>query len=235
MATFHPLTSKMTSRSAAVVIGILWSVPALLFVPWVFVYRQVVFTVGPYRLIACHQSWNDQRHRLAFTVAVVFFTCYLLPLILIGIFCLMIGIRVWQRRVRGIAAGSRTDVRMNRSKSRVLVMLAVVFAVFAVSWLPLYCANFYVLVRGADLTIGQKQALKHYFVPVAQWLGASNSCVNPFIYCCFSQNFRRCFAEIVSNLRRWRTSNGTSKSVKSIRGTDVRSLEGPPLPQHLTR
>ncbi len=34
-------------------------------------------------------------------------------------------------------------------------------------------------------------------MPVAQWLGSANSCVNPIIYCLFSKKFRQGFTVIV--------------------------------------
>ena len=35
-------------------------------------------------------------------------------------------------------------------------------------------------------------------VPIAQWLGSSNSCVNPIIYCFFSKKFRNGFQQTIA-------------------------------------
>lgn len=226
-ATFYPKTSKLTSsRSACIIIAFLWIVPSVLFVPWIVVYQQTTFDVGQFQYVVCHQKWASETHNLLYTVGVVCFTCYLLPLVFIGIFYLMIAVRVWQRKVRGMASGSRAERHIHRSKSRILAMLAVVFAVFAVSWLPLYCMNIYMMIGGGQaITASQRQAMRRYLLPLAQWLGASNSCVNPFIYCCFSQNFRRSFAGVISRIK-GRRQQWTSTG-KSIRATDARSTNSP--------
>jgi len=36
----------------------------------------------------------------------------------------------------------------------------------------------------------EKQLLDRYIRPLAQWLGASNSCINPFVYCYFSHRVK---------------------------------------------
>lgn len=33
--------------------------------------------------------------------------------------------------------------------------------------------------------------------PIAQWLGASNSCINPLLYAFFNKKYRRGFAAII--------------------------------------
>ena len=56
---------------------------------------------------------------------------------LIAIFYLLIGIRVWKRRVAGMR-GTRAERNIQRAKIRIVRMLLVVFIIFALSWLPLY-------------------------------------------------------------------------------------------------
>lgn len=200
----------------------LWTIPGVLFVPWILVYHQEVFVIGGQDYVACHAEWTNDAQRLTFTLGVVFFTCYLLPLVFIGIFYLMIAVRVWRRNVRGIS-GSRAERNIHRSKTRILLMLAVVFVVFALSWLPLYCMNLYVMI-GPTLVGDQRLLMKNYLMPVAQWLGASNSCVNPFIYCCFSHHFRKSFLGVITTLRRRRTS-----TARSVRATDIKSTNELPF------
>lgn len=222
MATFYPQTSKVTPRTALIVIAMLWAIPGVLFIPWIIVYRQKAFVVRGQNYVVCMTEWASNAQSLTFTLGVVFFTCYLLPLVFIGIFYLMIAIRVWRRNVRGIS-GSRAERNIHRSKTRILLMLAVVFVVFALSWLPLYCINLYVLIW-SPLTTDQRNLLKNYLTPLAQWLGASNSCVNPFIYCCFSHHFRKSFLGVITTLRKRRTS-----TARSIRATDIKSTNELPL------
>lgn len=78
-------------------------------------------------------------------------------------------------------------------------MLIVVFVTFALSWLPLYVVGLRLLFGLQGMSVAEKNILKKYILPVAQWLGASNSCVNPFIYCYFSYSFRRAIRQAVGS------------------------------------
>jgi len=70
-------------------------------------------------------------------------------------------------------------------------MLVIVFVTFSLSWLPLYAVGLRLLFSAPDeMSAGERTTLKMYVLPVAQWLGAANSAINPFIYCYFSASFR---------------------------------------------
>ena len=76
-------------------------------------------------------------------------------------------------------------------------MLVVVVTIFAISWLPLYCIF-------ARIKFGGKQtpAEEHIFAivtPVAQWMGASNSSINPMLYAFFNKKYRRGFMAIIKS------------------------------------
>lgn len=73
----------------------------------------------------------------------------------------------------------------------------VVIILFACSWLPLYL----IITRiklGGQLSPREEQFV-HSFLPVAQWLGASNSCINPILYAFFNRKFRAGFKAILSS------------------------------------
>lgn len=81
---------------------------------------------------------------------------------------------------------------------RILRMLVAQAVVFTLSWLPLYVIRLRILL-GPPLSVTEKAILPDYVNPVFQWIGSANSCINPFIYCYFSQQFR---AGISTVLRR---------------------------------
>ena len=188
----------MTTFVAVGIICAIWLLPVVIFLPWLFVYGEHKFVVNKRYFIACHADWPSPWMLPAFTVGVVFLTCYLLPLLCIGVFYSLIGVKVWRRRVGNLSAQSRAAANIRRSKTRLLRMLVTVFVLFAVSWLPLYiinlCQIFGALPEDDSL---EERVLEHYLWPLAQWLGASNSCVNPFVYCYFSQGFRSGVADLL--------------------------------------
>lgn len=177
-----------------VAIAFIWLAPMCVFVPWAVVFsetripieNQQTHEIFPY--VTCMETWNDMRTRKAYFLGVVFVTCYILPLCFIAVFYLMIGIKVWKRRVAGMR-GTRAERNIHRSKIRIVRMLLVVFIIFALSWLPLHTLYLYRLF-GPTPSSQIKVLIRRYISPLVQWLGAANSCVNPFIYCYFSTNFR---------------------------------------------
>ncbi len=180
-----------------VIISFIWLLPMCIFIPWALVFTTKTFNIRGFLYVTCGPLWESKTMEKGFMLGAVFLWCYLIPLIFIAIFYLLIGIRVWKRKVAGMR-GSRVERNINRSKIRIVRMLAAVFIIFALSWLPLYSLQLRTLF-GPVPSSSEKVVLRRYLTPLAQWLGAANSCVNPFIYCYFSANFRR---TIVAVLRR---------------------------------
>jgi hypothetical protein len=76
-------------------------------------------------------------------------------------------------------------------------MLVAQAVVFALSWLPLYSIRLRIIL-GPGLAEVERSIIR-FVNPIFQWIGSANSCINPFIYCYFSQQFR---AGIAAVLRR---------------------------------
>lgn len=81
---------------------------------------------------------------------------------------------------------------------KVVKMLVVVVIIFTLSWLPLY-AIFMRIKLSSEPMEAWEEGLLSFATPVAQWLGASNSCINPVLYAYFNQKYRRGFTGIVKS------------------------------------
>lgn len=66
-------------------------------------------------------------------------------------------------------------------------MVFVVILTFAVSWFPLYCVFAVVKFSDEDENV---QTVVEIIVPIAQWLGAANSCINPYLFAHMDMRFR---------------------------------------------
>ena len=87
---------------------------------------------------------------------------------------------------------------------KVIKMLLLVVVLFAMSWLPLY-ALFARLKLGSHPISEWEDQLIRTIAPMAQWLGSSNSCINPILYAFFNKKYRLGFkvsAEFISSYKR---------------------------------
>ena len=224
----------MTRTMASVTIACIWLTAGGLMSPWLVFYKHTVIVTTLQTIPVCHQKWPSSEQERGYFLGAIFLTCYTIPLILISVCYTLIACRVWNRNAPGIA---NTSGVIYRSKMKVVKMLVVVVILFAFSWLPLYGT----LVRmyfGPTLeTHPHFHLLSQIVLPIAQWLGSSNSCVNPIIYCFFSKKFRHGFTDMVRCCRGVRRSSSyfhrdTSGYYHSVNNglnqtvvTSVRSLQ----------
>ena len=52
------------------------------------------YNVSGFKYVACHAAWRSAADSRAFTLGVVFLTCYLVPLVVITVFYLLIANKV---------------------------------------------------------------------------------------------------------------------------------------------
>lgn len=159
-------------------------------IPWAIYYQHQTFRDFERMSIQthCYMALELPAQR-GYFLGGVFIPFYIVPLSVITVFYSIIGMKVCQRSVAGIK-GTQTEKNIQRSKIRIVRMLIVVAVVFAFSWLPLYSIKLRFLF-GPALADNDRKLLEQILIPFSQWLGAANSCVNPFIYCYFSEHFRK--------------------------------------------
>ena len=189
-AIFYPQRQFIRANGAVIIITVIWLVPMAIQLPWALYYSQVTYPHNKYQLplTICYPRFPSKNLERGFFLGAMFIVCYLVPLSFICAFYSLIGLKVWQRNVQGIR-GTKAERNIQRSKIRIVRMLVVVAAFFACSWLPLYSIRMRILF-GPQLEWDEKKVLM-VLQPIAQWLGSANSCVNPFIYCYFSEQFRK--------------------------------------------
>ena len=176
----------MTMRIARMIIVVIWCVALTIMIPWALYYTQEEYRTSIQVLYICYQTWPHPGQDREFFVA-VFLLCYAVPLVFIVMCYVMIGLRVWYRDAPGITTERGVILK---SKIRVVKMLVVVVLLFALSWLPLYAVQLKMYFYTPEDNSEEMSVLHNSIIPLAQWLGTSNTCMNPLVYCLFSKRIR---------------------------------------------
>lgn len=164
---------------------VIWIFSLIISIPFALFYQQYTQEVDNSSLSVCGEIWPNKTLQKVYFVGICIF-CYAIPLVLIIICYSLIGFRVWNRNAPGVY---KSNGVIQKSKVKAVKMLSVVVVLFLFSWLPLYIIKFWIYFKTDD-NIDSILLLNKYIVPIAQWLGVSNSGINPIIYCLFSRKIR---------------------------------------------
>ncbi|XP_042207059.1 neuropeptide SIFamide receptor-like [Homarus americanus] len=197
LAIWFPLKLQITTERARALIVIIWIMAVASAIPYSIYFETQVFYKQAPDLIVCVEMWpSRQAERFYFLIAHLLF-CYLLPLLLIIFFYVMIWIRVASRHIPGDSRDAAVHEMQQRSKVKVVKMLVVVVIIFMLSWLPLYVI--FTRIKLGDELGETEGAVLAIVTPMAQWLGSSNSCINPILYAFFNKKYRNGFLAIVKS------------------------------------
>ncbi len=173
-----------TKRNVIIVVLSIWILLMLLNIPTALIHT-VKMTPGGYIYCGMQQDAIKTFNILYFVFA------YAFPLLVICVFSVLIVCHLFQ-------AGGSTAIAQTRSRtvkaSKVIILVIVMFGLL---WLPVH-------VERMVSTFGMLPEGEVYEVFRILWqaLSYANSCVNPFIYNCASQEFRSSFRQIFCCCRR---------------------------------
>lgn len=205
IAIWWPL-KQMTKRRARIMIIGIWVIALVTTIPWLLFFDLVpaeeVFSnalVSTYTQpqYLCQEVWPPGTDGNLYFLLANLVACYLLPMSLITLCYVLIWIKVSTRSIPGeMSKDAQMDRMQQKSKVKVIKMLVAVVILFVLSWLPLYVI-FARIKFGSDISQEEFEILKKV-MPVAQWLGSSNSCINPILYS-VNKKYRRGFAAIIQS------------------------------------
>lgn len=197
LAIWWPLKT-LTTRRARVFMFLIWVFALSVTIPWAMYFEMIpVFQDQPGTMV-CAEVWPDPKQGNLFFLIANVLMCYILPTILITLCYLLIWVKVSKRDIPTDTKDAQMERIQQKSKVKVIKMLIIVVIIFVVSWAPLYFI--FTVVKFFNVTPSQEEAL-HFFAPIAQWLGSSNSCINPILYAFFNKKFRRGFIAILKSKR----------------------------------
>ncbi|XP_046737593.1 neuropeptide SIFamide receptor [Diprion similis] len=199
LAIWWPLKCQITKRRARMMIVVIWFIGLTATLPWLLFFDLVViFNYAP-DVQLCLEVWPEPLDGSLFFLIGNLMLCYVLPMILISMCYVLIWIKVWKRHIPNDTKDAQMERIQQKSKVKVVKMLVVVVILFVLSWLPLYII-FARIKLGGQIDEWEEEILQ-IATPIAQWLGSSNSCINPVLYAFFNKKYRRGFMAILKSGR----------------------------------
>ncbi|XP_063839666.1 RYamide receptor-like [Ostrinia nubilalis] len=194
-AIITPLSAHTSKKVAKVIIVLIWflalSLAAPMAMSWVVIMvdEQDPVTKIFYKKPFCAPS-EFGLHSLAIYRLILYIFQYVIPLCVITFAYAHMAMKLWGARAPGTALESR-DANHMKNKKKVIKMLVLVVALFALCWLPLQS---YMLLQSFFPSINEYRYINVIFF-CFDWLAMSNSCYNPFIYAIYNEKFKKEFKQ----------------------------------------
>ncbi|XP_055539864.1 neuropeptide SIFamide receptor-like [Wyeomyia smithii] len=196
VAISFPISGTITTRQYRVIVSIIWTFALGINLPWLFVFTLKPIGIPGSLAQICTELWPSPASESWYFLFANLILCYLGPLLVISICYVIIWKNVAYRKLPRDLIISRKNEVFNQSKVKVIKMVFVVIITFTLSWLPLYTIFCFVKFAGDLIYDDSVQTFIFGILPVAQWLGAANSCINPILYAFMNRKFRAGFRHL---------------------------------------
>ena len=184
----------------------------------------------------CVESWSEAKLRQGYNV-LLFCSLYCFPVLFNLVICFLTGRKLWGTDDKQLSESSRFGIAQVvsrvRIRKRIAIMVLALVVLFTLSWLPLYAVDIGIdfnmsdsLDTEAEDEADSGHARYEWLLhgrPFAQWLGLTNSALNPLCYCfvgnlCRSaKRFRKSYREKMSSV--FSLSRSSSVTTTSVRKT----------------
>ncbi|XP_065345599.1 neuropeptide SIFamide receptor-like [Cloeon dipterum] len=189
----------MSDKACYYTITVIWVFSLAITSPWLVYFRLQPLEEGS-SLQVCEEVWPDPMSGNIYFVVAHLVLCYLAPLGVINVCYILVWRKVWHKSSAQDETFQEHQSVIIRTRARVIKMLVVVVLSFAFCWLPLYSLFFWVKLVGPATLSPREEAFVSAMLPISQWLGASNSCINPVLYAYFNKRFRASFQSILRSI-----------------------------------
>ncbi|XP_055323888.1 neuropeptide SIFamide receptor-like [Sitodiplosis mosellana] len=197
LAIWWPLKLQLSKKRARIMIGCIWIVALGSTIPWALFFQLVpLYQDSDIDIMLCREVWPPGLDGSMYFLIANVFACYLVPMSLISLCYILIWYKVSKRSIPGDSKDAQMDRMQQKSKIKVVKMLIAVVILFVLSWLPLYLIFARIKFGNPEMTTSEEEFLQ-IVTPIAQWLGSSNSCINPCLYAFFNKKYRRGFVAII--------------------------------------
>ena len=187
LSVFFPMKRLITITRAKKIVAFIWFVSPFLLLPSLLHHDiQIVTTNGDKEdAVMCVESWSTTQELHSYQMYRI--SCYFLFLLQISVVYFLIGYRLYTRQHPGEQT-SQSRAKDLLNKQKIIKMLFLVVALFALCWLP------YIINKLLNIFPPKVDYVPpDLFVFVGNFLGLLNSVANPLVYAVLNKNFRTAF------------------------------------------
>ncbi|XP_060700808.1 QRFP-like peptide receptor [Hemiscyllium ocellatum] len=194
-----------TWRRICCMIAGVWLLSSGLCMPLIFMNQteELVLLEGRLSIPVCTESWSSPTLRQGYNF-LLFCALYGLPVLFNLLICFLTARRLWSNQDRFQEGNKRQLVGSSsrlKTRKKIVKMVVALVLLFTLSWLPFYVIDIWI-----DFSVPNAQpdgAHQDWVLHVrsfAQWLGLTNSSLNPLCYC-FMGNLCRSVKRIKKSYR----------------------------------
>lgn len=223
-----PLRARhaFTGARVGAVIAAIWAVSSGLCLPLLFTNetRTLQLPNGARSFTLCVESWSEARLRQGYNF-LLFCALYAFPVLFNLVICSLTVSKLWSAGDEPGHFGFPCSGTRLQMRKRIAKMVLVLVLLFTFSWLPLYVVDIWLDFHMPEDRGAVPERVEHEWVlqsrPFAQWLGLTNSALNPLCYC-FVGELRRS-ARRLANSYREKVSNlfGKARSSPGEKGCEI--------------
>lgn len=185
VSVFFPMKRFITPPRAKKIVVFIWFVSPFLLLPSLLHHEAVSKIYDGKKAIMCVESWSTVKALHSYQMYRV--SCYFLFLLQISIVYFLIGRRLYTRQQPGEQT-SQSRAKDLLNKRKIIKMLFLVVALFALCWLP------YIINKLLNIFPPRPDYVPpDLFVFVGNFLGLLNSVANPLVYAVLNKTFRTAF------------------------------------------
>ncbi|XP_068607173.1 neuropeptide FF receptor 2-like [Brachionichthys hirsutus] len=222
--------SMFTRRRILATVAVVWIVSSIMCAPIAVMNQRWEISFGTFSILVCQEKWPQHRLKQGYNV-LLFAMLYCLPVTFNLTIGFLTGRRLWGgRKLTFTDLDPRSQaLHISRLKTRqkIAKMVVCLVLLFAVSWLPFYLA---------DLWIDCEERPPSWLLqtrPFAQWLGLTNSSLNPICYCFIGDLYRSAKVIRTRYCQKVAALFGTSSFTSSTAGTSsVAMITDTPAAEH---
>ncbi|XP_062846467.1 QRFP-like peptide receptor [Trichomycterus rosablanca] len=177
----NPLNARsyFTQRKLYITIGIVWILSSSICSPLLFMIKLDEICLINVAVPVCRELWPQPRLKQVYNV-LLFIMLYCIPVTFNLTISFLTGRKLWRASQHFDDFDPHSQVMYAsclKTRKKVAKVVFTLVLLFAVSWLPLYLA---------DILIDHEIHTPHWILhtrPFTQWLGLTNSSLNPICYC----------------------------------------------------